>query len=50
MTGIEIVSERIKLRLIEISDLNSIHELHYLPKQMNIMPWEFQIILKKLNQ
>jgi len=32
MTEIEIITERIKLRLIEISDLNSIHKLHSLPE------------------
>ncbi|MFD2917952.1 GNAT family N-acetyltransferase [Psychroserpens luteus] len=32
MTEIEISTERIKLRLIELSDLNSIHKLHSLPK------------------
>ena len=28
----EILTERIKLRLIEISDLDSIHQLHSLPE------------------
>jgi len=32
MTEIEIFTERIKLRLIELSDLNSIHKLHSLPE------------------
>jgi len=32
MTGIEILTERIKLRLIEPSDLDSIHKLHSLPE------------------
>ena len=32
MTEIEISTERIKLRLIELSDLNSIHKLHSLPE------------------
>ena len=32
MTENEIITERIKLRLIEISDLNSIHKLHSLPE------------------
>jgi ribosomal-protein-alanine N-acetyltransferase len=32
MTEIKIVTERIQLRLIELSDLNSIHELHSLPE------------------
>ena len=32
MTKIEILTERIKLRLIELSDLNSIHKLHSLPE------------------
>ena len=32
MNEIEILTERIKLRLIEFSDLNSIHKLHSLPE------------------
>jgi [ribosomal protein S5]-alanine N-acetyltransferase len=32
MTEIEILTERLKLRLIELSDLNSIHKLHSLPE------------------
>jgi len=32
MTKIEILTERIKLRLIELSDLDSIHKLHSLPE------------------
>ncbi len=32
MTEIEIITERITLRLIELSDLNSIHILHSLPE------------------
>ncbi|MGB0788684.1 MAG: GNAT family N-acetyltransferase [Marinirhabdus sp.] len=32
MTEIEIVTERIKLRLINLSDLGSIHKLHSLPE------------------
>lgn len=32
MTEIEILTARIKLRFIEMSDLNSIHELHSLPE------------------
>ncbi len=32
MTEIAIVADRIKLRFIEISDLNSIHQLHALPE------------------
>jgi len=32
MAGIEIITERIKLRLIIISDLHSIHTLHSLPE------------------
>ncbi len=32
MTEIEISTKRIKLRLIELSDLNSIHKLHSLPE------------------
>ncbi|WP_124981322.1 GNAT family N-acetyltransferase [Nonlabens xiamenensis] len=31
MKGIEITTERLKLRLIDWSDLNSIHQLHALP-------------------
>lgn len=32
MTEIEILTERIKLRLIQLSDLDSIHKLHVLPE------------------
>ncbi len=32
MTGIEILTERTKLRLIKFSDLGSIHKLHELPE------------------
>ena len=32
MTKIEILTKRLKLRLIELSDLNSIHDLHSLPE------------------
>ncbi len=32
MTEVEIIAERITLRLIKMSDLNSIHELHLLPE------------------
>ena len=32
MTGIKIVTERIQLRLIDVSDLESIHKLHSLPE------------------
>ncbi len=32
MTEIEILTERIKLRLIDVSDLDSIHDLHSLPE------------------
>jgi hypothetical protein len=38
MKTIELFNERLKLRLIEFSDLSAIHSLHSLPKRIDIIP------------
>lgn len=44
MTEIEILTERIKLRLINLSDLDSIHNLHSLPETKSHV--DFYLVIK----